>query len=81
MDAAECGADAGVFFDEVDAAIEIAAAEEDVVEHGGRLIDCRHEIGSATQNASSRLRERIDEKASRTLAPSSLVILDNSRSS
>jgi hypothetical protein len=32
VDSAECGTDAGVFFDEGDAEIEIAAAEEDVVE-------------------------------------------------
>src|SRR5271157_720734 len=37
MDTAECGANAGVFFDEGDAAIEIVAAEEDVVEHRGRF--------------------------------------------
>ena len=36
MNATECGADAGVFFDEGNAEIEIVAAEEDVVEHGGR---------------------------------------------
>src|SRR5580658_1590529 len=36
MDAAECGRDAGVLFDEGDTAIEIAAAEKDMIEHGGR---------------------------------------------
>jgi hypothetical protein len=37
VDATERGADAGVFFDEGDAVIEVAAAEEDVIEHGGRF--------------------------------------------
>jgi hypothetical protein len=37
MDAAECSADAGVCFDEVDAAIEIVAAEKDVIENGGHF--------------------------------------------
>ena len=32
MDAPESGANAGVFFDEVDASIEIVAAEQDVIE-------------------------------------------------
>ena len=32
MDAPESGANAGAFFDEVDAAIEIASAEEDMIE-------------------------------------------------
>src|SRR5580692_2113094 len=36
MDAAECGAHAGVLGDEIDAAIENAAAEKYVIEHGGR---------------------------------------------
>ena len=46
MNAAECSANAGMFFNEVDAAIEIAAAEEDVIKHDGDLIACRHEFGS-----------------------------------
>src|SRR5271169_2404098 len=41
MDAAECGANARVFFDEVDAAIEIAAAEKDVIKHGRRTFFLR----------------------------------------
>lgn len=40
MDTAEGGADAGVLFDERDAAIEVVAAEENVVEN------CRHFNGS-----------------------------------
>lgn len=46
MNAAECGANAGVFFDEGDAAIEIAAAEEHVIEHGGRPFFREREFGS-----------------------------------
>ncbi len=37
MDAAKCGANTGVFFDEVNAAIEIAAAEKNVIEHDGHF--------------------------------------------
>ena len=37
MDAAKCGADAGVLLDKVDAAIEIAAAEKNVVENAGHF--------------------------------------------
>lgn len=37
MDAAECGADARVLFDEGDACIEIAATEKDVIERDGHL--------------------------------------------
>src|SRR5712664_578422 len=38
MDSAECGADAGAFFDEVDAAVEIVAADDDVIEQCGHLV-------------------------------------------
>src|SRR5712691_9279210 len=38
MDAAERGANAGFLFDEIDAAVEIAAAENDVVEQSGHLL-------------------------------------------
>src|SRR5580692_12944158 len=46
VDAAKCGANPSAFCDELNAAIEIAAAEKDVVEHTGDLIACRHEFGS-----------------------------------
>ena len=42
MNSAERGADAGVLFDEVYAALQIVAAEENVIEHGWHLIDERH---------------------------------------
>ncbi len=38
MDASECGTHAGIFFNEVDAAIEIVAADNDVIEQGGHLV-------------------------------------------
>src|SRR6185437_2703608 len=41
MDAAERCANAGVFFDEADAAIEIAAAKKNVIEQCGHLIGPR----------------------------------------
>jgi hypothetical protein len=37
----ECRADAGVLFDESDAALNIVAAEKDVIEHRRNLIDQR----------------------------------------
>jgi hypothetical protein len=39
MNSAECGADAGMLFDEVYAALQIIAAEENVIEHGRHLIN------------------------------------------
>ena len=47
VDSAECGADSAVFFDKVDAALEIVAAEKDVVEHRWHLINQRGMVGSA----------------------------------
>ena len=41
MDTAECGAHAGVLFDEIDAALQVVAAEKNVIEHGRHLIDQR----------------------------------------
>ena len=45
MDSAKCGAHAGVLFDEVNAALQIIAAEKDVVEHWWHLIDERRYCG------------------------------------
>ena len=42
MNSTECGADAAVLFYEIDAALEIVAAEKNVIEHGWHLIDQRH---------------------------------------
>src|ERR1700687_1208505 len=38
MNASECGAHARIFFNEVDAAIEIVAADNDVIEQSGHLV-------------------------------------------
>jgi hypothetical protein len=38
VNSAECGADAGMLLDEIDAALEIAATEKDVIEHWRHLI-------------------------------------------
>ena len=40
MDAAESGANAGVLFDKRDAALQIVAAEKNVVEQRGYLLGC-----------------------------------------
>src|SRR6266852_4749621 len=37
MNTTKCGADAGGLFDEVDAAIEVGAAENEVIEQGGNV--------------------------------------------
>jgi hypothetical protein len=37
MDAAQNGGDPGMFLDETDALVEVRAAEQDVVEHGGHV--------------------------------------------
>ena len=38
MNSTECGAYACVLFDEIDAALQIVAAEKDVVENGGHSV-------------------------------------------
>jgi hypothetical protein len=38
----ERGAHAGVLFDEIDAALQIVAAEKDVIEHRRHLVNERH---------------------------------------
>ncbi len=45
MDASECGTHAGIFFNEVDAAIEIVAADNDVIEQGGHLVVIFRAVG------------------------------------
>ena len=45
MDAAERGPDASALFDEVDAALQIVAAEKDVVEHWRHLCDVARHAG------------------------------------
>jgi hypothetical protein len=45
MDASECGAYAGIFFNEVDAAIEIVAADNDVIEQSRHLVVIFRAIG------------------------------------
>src|SRR4029077_8016729 len=38
MDSTDGGANAGAFFDQLDTAVEIVAAEKDVIEHGGHVV-------------------------------------------
>jgi hypothetical protein len=39
MDSTECGAGAGMLFNEIDAALQIVASEKNVIEHRWHLID------------------------------------------
>src|SRR5882762_9118251 len=45
MDASESGAHAGIFFDEIDAAIEIVAADNNVIEQCGHLVVIFRAVG------------------------------------
>jgi len=57
MDAAECGANAGEFFDEGDAVVEVAAAEKDVVEHSWpALFFCEKQRARAGNGGSKKYR-------------------------
>jgi hypothetical protein len=42
VNSAECGADAGMLFDEIDATLQIIAAKKDVIEHWRHLINQRN---------------------------------------
>ena len=75
MDAANRRADAGVLFDQIDAAIKIVAAENDVIEQSGYLIFfirvCRPRCGRRGKRAAGQ-----GEKKTAGNHPWHLVILD-----
>src|SRR5437773_9695340 len=75
MDAANRRADAGVLFDQIDAAIKIVAAENDVIEQSGYLIFlirvCRPGCGRRGKRAAGQ-----GEKKTAGNHPWHLVILD-----
>src|SRR6266849_5906415 len=77
MDSADGGADADVLFDQFDAAIQIVAAEKDVIEQGGQVVVLR--VFRVRRPGDGRRHKRASGQSKKAPArnhPRHLVILD-----